>query len=147
MIVNKIMVAFLGLFRLNCLNSLSTGAKGKKIMKNRITVNTTLTFKNEKGEKDYIVIFRDEAHMNASYPCASSLEFISTDSIIRMWEQQFGQPYKGERTREAAINAVMAITNKMYYEAHYASTKWGDLDADYTAKNYFGHKIKVLDLA
>lgn len=66
-----------------------------------------------------------------------------TSSVCGM--QQFGQPYKGERTREAAINAVMAITNKMYYEAHYASTKWGDLDADYTAKNYFGHKIVLTE--
>lgn len=116
-------------------------------MKTRATVNATLTFKNEKGEKDYIVIFRDEAHMNAPYSCASLLELISTDSIIRMWEQQFGQPYKGERTREAAINAVMAITNKMHYEDHYASTKWEDLDATHTATHDLARPIKVLDLA
>ena len=116
-------------------------------MKTRATVNATLTFANEKGQKDYIVIFRDEAHMNAPYPCASVLEFVSTDSIIRMWEQHFGQPYKGERTHEAAINAVMAITNKMHYEAHYASTKWDDLDATHTATHDFAPSIKVLDLA
>lgn len=58
-----------------------------------------------------------------------------------------GSCIKESLTHEAAMNAVMAITNKMHYEAHYASTKWGDLDADYTAKNYFGHKIKVLDLS
>ena len=34
-------------------------------MKTHATVNATLTFTNEKGEKDYIVIFRDEAHERA----------------------------------------------------------------------------------
>lgn len=111
------------------------------------TVNATLTFANEKGEKDYIVIFRDEAHMNAPYPCASCLELVSTDSIIRMWEQQFGQPYKGERTHEAAIEAVMAITNKMHYESHYADNKWENLDATHTAIHNLSNPIKILDLS
>ena len=116
-------------------------------MKTRAAVNAALTFTNEKGQKDYIVIFRDEDHMNAPYPCASVLELVSTDSIIRMWEQQFGQPYKGEHTHEAAVNAVMAITNKMHYEAHYASTKWDNLDATHTATHDFAPSIKVLDLS
>lgn len=107
-------------------------------------VNAALTFTHEKGR--YIVLFRDEAHMNAPYPCASSLELVSTESIIRMWEQQFGQPYKGERTHKAAINAVMEITNKMHYEAHFASNKWENLDATHASTNYFNHQIKVLDL-
>ena len=116
-------------------------------MKTHATVNVTLTFTNEKGEKDYIVIFRNEAHMNAPYPYTSILEFVSTDSIIRMWEQQFGQPYKGERTHKAAINAVMEITNKMHYETYYASNKWENLDATHTATHDFSPAIKVLDLS
>lgn len=112
----------------------------------KMMVNATLTFANEKGEKDYIVIFRDEAHMNAPYPCPSVLELVSTESIIKMWEQYFRQPYKGARTHEAAINAVMGITNKMHYEAHYANNKWENLDATHTAVHDFAPAIKVLDL-
>lgn len=112
----------------------------------RVNVNTTLTFTDEKGQKVYIVIFRDEAHMNEPHACASTLEFVSTDSIIRMWEQHFELPYKGEHTHEAVINAVMTITNKMYFEKYYERTSWEDLNAMYIATGDLCTPLKVLDL-
>lgn len=115
-------------------------------MDTHASVNATLTFTNEKGQKVYIVVFRDENHMNEPHASASFLGYFSTDCIINLWEQHFKRPYEGERTHEAAMKAVMTITHKMYFETYFARTAWEDLDAMYTATPDLGAPLKVLDL-
>lgn len=94
-------------------------------------------------QTDYLVIYGDDVKMTDDYYDTDYLESLSNDEIIELLDSLEIYNYD-EDDREDLIYQLQQIDNETYYQKHFESVNWYNLDSDFSITGYSqGDNIKV----
>lgn len=94
-------------------------------------------------QTDYLVIYGDDVSMGDNYYDTDYLESLSNDELIELLDDISNYYYDSD-DREDMINQLSNLSISYYYENHFDSVNWYNLDSDFNITGYSqGDNIKV----
>lgn len=84
---------------------------------------------------EYLVIYENEALKNERYYNIDELEKMDNSELIKLLDNLENYYYDSE-DKEDLINNLLYYTNEDYYEKHHQSSRWYDLESDFTITGY-----------
>lgn len=96
-----------------------------------------------KRQTDYLVIYGDDVKMTDDYYDINYLESLSNEELIELLDSLQFYNYD-EEDREDLIYQLQQFSNEDYYNHHFESVRWYDLDSDFNVIGYSqGDNIQV----
>lgn len=86
-------------------------------------------------DNDYLIIYENESLKNERYFKLSDLEKMDSRTLVDMLDD-LENSYYGLDDKDDLINCLSQYTNEDYYNKHHETTRWYDLDSDYTITGY-----------
>ena len=94
-------------------------------------------------QTDYLVIYGDNVKMTDDYYDINYLESLSNDELIELLDSLEIYDYDID-SRDNMLSELDNITNETYYQKHFESVNWYNLDSDFNIVGYSqGDNIKV----
>lgn len=84
---------------------------------------------------EYLVIYEDESLKNERYYNIDDLEKMDNSELIELLDNLENYYYDTD-DRDDLINNLLCYTNEDYYDKHHQSSRWNDLDSDFTITGY-----------
>lgn len=84
---------------------------------------------------EYLVIYKNESIKNERYFNIVELEKMDNSELIELLDNLENYYYDSD-DKDDLINCLLYYTNEDYYEKHHQSSRWHDLESDYTIKGY-----------
>lgn len=85
-------------------------------------------------QTDYLVIFENEKVANASHYKKSQLARMNKASLCELLDNHNMNNY--DITKLQAIDELLTVSNKAYYESHYNDNSYNELDYDFAISGY-----------
>lgn len=105
----------------------------------RIYLNDFLNGCNGYGiqniNNDYLIIYENEKLKNERYYNIDELEKMDIDELIALLDNLENYYYDTD-DKDCLIDSLLQYTNEDYYEKHYHSSRWYDLESDFTITGY-----------
>lgn len=86
-------------------------------------------------DNDYLIIYEDKALRDESYFKLDELEELEIDELIELLDG-LENYYYDEGEKDCLIDSLLQYANEEYYEKHYNSVNWRDLESDYYVSGY-----------
>lgn len=84
---------------------------------------------------EYLVIYENEALKNERYFNIDDLEKMDNSELIELLDNLENYYYDSD-DKDDLINCLIQYTNEDYYEKHHQSSRWYDLESDFTIIGY-----------
>lgn len=84
---------------------------------------------------DYLIIYENESLKNERYYNIDELEKMNTSELIELLDN-LENYYYDEGDKDCLIDSLLQYTNEDYYEKHYQSSRWYDLESNFTISGY-----------
>lgn len=84
---------------------------------------------------EYLVIYENEALKNERYYNIDELEKMNNSELIELLDELENYYYDSD-DKDDLINNLLYYTNEYYYEKHCQSSRWYDLESDFTITGY-----------
>lgn len=94
-------------------------------------------------QTDYLVVYGDNISMDDSYYDTDYLESLSNDDLAELLDNISNYYYDAD-DRDDMIDQLSKLSISYYYENHFESVNWYNLDSDFNITGYSqGDNIKV----
>lgn len=94
-------------------------------------------------QTDYLVVYGDNVSMDDSYYDINYLESLSNDDLAELLDNISNYYYDAD-DRDDMIDQLTSLSISYYYENHFESVNWYNLDSDFNITGYSqGDNIKV----
>lgn len=84
---------------------------------------------------EYLVIYENEVLKNERYYNIDELEKMDNSKLIELLDNLENYYYDTD-DKDDLIDCLLQYTNEDYYEKHHQTSRWHDLDSDYTITGY-----------
>lgn len=84
---------------------------------------------------NYLVIYEKESLKNERYFNIDELEKMDNSELIELLDNLENYYYDSD-DKDDLINCLLSYTNEDYYEKHYQSSRWYDLESNFTISGY-----------
>lgn len=86
-------------------------------------------------DNDYLIIYENEALKNERYFNIDELEKMDNSELIELLDNLENYYYDTD-DRDCLIDSLLQYTNEDYYEKHCQSSRWYDLESNFTISGY-----------
>lgn len=86
-------------------------------------------------DNDYLIIYENESLKNERYYNIDELEKMNNSELIELIDDLENYYYDSDDKYDV-IDSLLQYTNEDYYEKHYNSVNWRDLESDYYVSGY-----------